>query len=143
MDPVTGESALCIAVANRKIEIVRLLLNRGAKVNVASNYGLTPLMRAVHSNTVEDNTDIVDLLLGNGANPNSFTKTGLSALDFVLGRKQLSYVDMLIKHGAKLNQRNKFGKTVLTRMIDGRARNSIDAASDQLIDYIKKLGAKE
>ena len=44
-------------------EIVEMLLNRGANINAANQYGITPLHNAVKSKTME----IIELLLKKGA----------------------------------------------------------------------------
>lgn len=60
------------------VEIVKLLLDAGAHVNVQNSEGNTPLMLAVSSS----NTDVVTLLLARGADVNAKSREGYAALQF-------------------------------------------------------------
>ena len=56
---VRGLTALMMASANGHTEIVKLLLDKGADVNVKNTYGITALFTA----SVHGHTEIVKLLL--------------------------------------------------------------------------------
>ena len=56
---VRGLTALMMASANGHTEIVKLLLDKGADVNVKNTYGITALFMA----SVHGHTEIVKLLL--------------------------------------------------------------------------------
>ena len=58
-----GRTPLCIAVTYDKINIVELLLNKGADVNLPDRAKVTPLSIAVKNN----NIDMIKLLLDKGA----------------------------------------------------------------------------
>jgi len=75
-----------------EIDIVRLLINAGAEVNVAKKGGGTPLEEAANARSPE----IVRLLLSNGADPNLG-----SPLSMARKRNSREIMDILIKAGAR------------------------------------------
>ena len=96
-----------------KIEIVLLLLDRGADVNTFSSshsWGplLTPLM-AVSGSDERDETDeglrrdVVQLLLDRGANPKAVDKDGHTALYFAEKSGNTLVADVLRKHSAGMD----------------------------------------
>lgn len=50
---VTGQTALGSACGLGRVEIVRLLLSRGADPNIANSTGMTPLQRAAYDGSTE------------------------------------------------------------------------------------------
>ena len=73
-----GWSALHYAASGPEPEIVRTLLERGAEVDAPSPNGTTPLMMAAQYGT----EDSVKLLLARGADPNKRNQKNLNAADF-------------------------------------------------------------
>lgn len=67
-DKITGEAALCPACAKGSIDVVKLLLKRGADPNIISgkNPRMVPLVLAV----IYNRAAVCKLLLAHGANPN-------------------------------------------------------------------------
>jgi hypothetical protein len=68
------------AAAARSVSIARLLLEHGARVNARqgrTDRGFTPLMEAAFNGQVE----MVELLLGHGADPSMKDDDGKSAVD--------------------------------------------------------------
>jgi hypothetical protein len=61
---ITGETPLHIAVGQRKVELAKALILRGANANVETNGGKTPLSLAV-ANRVD--TQLIELMIKNGA----------------------------------------------------------------------------
>ena len=83
------------AVGKNRIEIVRLLLDAGADVNVKDSKGISPLHWAF-------TPEMVDFLVSKGAEPNAKTSAGLTPLD-VIAERSGSYrpvIEVLLKHGA-------------------------------------------
>lgn len=74
-----GKSALHYAVQNYHIEIVSLLLSKGAKVDISDIHGNTPLSDAVFNS--EGRGEIIRLLLEYGADRNLKNKHGVSPVD--------------------------------------------------------------
>lgn len=67
-----GETALQISAANGYVDIVSLLLNKRASVDLSNNYGWTPLMHAARYGHVE----IVSLLIRKTAKINITNRLG-------------------------------------------------------------------
>jgi ankyrin repeat protein len=102
-------SALIRASFNGNHEIVKLLIDKGAKVNQQNHNGETALMIAARKQYL----DIVETLLGAGALPDLTDKKGSSALmkSVLLGNIPIS--NALIRAGADLNLANDFNRTAL------------------------------
>lgn len=74
-----GQTSLMLAALHGKLDVVRLLVERGANLNHSAKYHLTALMLAV----INDRAQIVDILLQAGADvtlrgsgaPGFFNKT--------------------------------------------------------------------
>ena len=100
---VTGETPLHLACCNNHPEMVELLINNGAKVD-AQSYELagfkTPLLTML-SSPIRVKSDIVRILLKNGADPNATSKEGSSALDYARLWNRRKVVKILKQAGAK------------------------------------------
>lgn len=57
--------------------------------------------------------EVVDYLLARGAHPDGGKRTGMTAFHWAANRGQAVTVDKLIRAGASLEERNRFGGTVL------------------------------
>ena len=109
---VSKGNALFFAGACGHVEIVRLLLDAGADPNRGSNhpgpepYLLKPLYRAI----VYPQLDIAALLLERGAKFPSFEGDGFHRL---LWCGSVELVQLLLDHGASVDQRDRRGMTPL------------------------------
>jgi ankyrin repeat protein len=69
-----GKTPLIYACHKLEIEIIKLLLSKGADPNLADKNGNTPLHHVIvnheYSDDTQDEVQIIKLLLGNGANVN-------------------------------------------------------------------------
>jgi ankyrin repeat protein len=88
-------SPLAAAVGN--VEIMDILIMKGAKVNLAGKTKITPLLLAVLANDYES----VKFLLEKGADPNIKTTYGASSLSSALLNKNKKIIKLLLKYGAK------------------------------------------
>ena len=70
--PVNGYTALMAAAMVGHLEVVELLLQNGAVVNVYSHYGITPLSAASRNGHIA----IVETLLRNGADKDAVDNRG-------------------------------------------------------------------
>jgi hypothetical protein len=104
-----GITPLFIAVETGDIEIVRLLLDFGAKASARDNEKQTPLMRLDDDATPE----LVDLLVNHGVKIDRADKQGNTALILVAGQVKPEVVKALIDAGAAVNLKNKEGQTAL------------------------------
>ena len=78
-----GDTPLLIAIQERDLKKVQLLLDADAQVNTADAQGYTPLMWAA----IEDDLEIVQELLARGADVKAKDKKGFTVLDMAGGKK--------------------------------------------------------
>jgi methionyl-tRNA formyltransferase len=78
-----GWTPLIVASYNGSIDIVNLLIKRGADVNKANLNGTTPLMYAKDYAITTGNIDILNILLDNGANLQTKDITGKTVIDYI------------------------------------------------------------
>jgi ankyrin repeat protein len=94
-----GSTALLWATYKVDHELVRALLKAGAKANVTTVYGASPLIEAVKLSDVE----LVRLLLEARADPNSPNPDGQTALMLASTIGSLEIAKLLIDRGANVN----------------------------------------
>ena len=84
------------AAAGREA-VARLLVARGAKVNVAQRHGWTPLQEAAQNG----HEALVDALLAAGADPNAMNDDGITAADLARKAGHQAIVDRLSMEAAR------------------------------------------
>jgi hypothetical protein len=94
-----GFTPLIEAAITRQQHIAELLVARGVAINKPDVTGRTALHWAVDNFDLE----LTRFLLEHGANPNAYTRSGLSVLVYPVLRGQDSLKHLLYKHGAKLD----------------------------------------
>ncbi|CAB1318604.1 unnamed protein product, partial [Coregonus sp. 'balchen'] len=92
-----------------KVDVVELLLERGANPNAAGKNGLTPLHVAVHHN----NLDVVKLLVSKGGNAHSTAWNGYTPLHIAAKQNQVEVAGCLLQYGAYANAESLQGVTPL------------------------------
>ncbi|PKL80027.1 MAG: hypothetical protein CVV27_01010 [Candidatus Melainabacteria bacterium HGW-Melainabacteria-1] len=114
---VTGyeNTPLHEAVTSNQIEIARLLLEKGADVNINNYYDESPLLQI----SCETDPKIVDLLLKHGAKPNVNMSVfeGDSPLHIATKCRNTEMAKLLLKHGADPMIENGEGATPLQFII--------------------------
>ncbi|KAK0399896.1 hypothetical protein QR680_003264 [Steinernema hermaphroditum] len=100
-------TALTLACFQGRVEVVRLLLKYNANVEHRAKTGLTPLMEAANGGY----SAVGKLLLEASADPNAapVPSSKDTALTIAADKGHYQFVDLLIRHGANINARNKKG----------------------------------
>ncbi|XP_044751709.1 ankyrin-3-like [Coccinella septempunctata] len=105
-----GESALHFLIEKKVSEkTVRLLLNKGAEVDVGSIINRTPL----HICAIYGQADTAEALLEYNAYPNFQDTNGQIPLHLACMQGNESVIRLLISYGSSLNLKNELGKTPL------------------------------
>jgi Ankyrin repeats (3 copies) len=94
---IDGATALLVAAASGHVDTLRLLIERGATVKLADDYGDTALMAAVRAGSIES----VKLLLAAGADANARDKAGRSALAWAVRSRRPDVMAALRAKGAR------------------------------------------
>jgi ankyrin repeat protein len=95
------------AVFNGHMEIVNLLLEKGADVNLKDNFGTTPLKSAA----LNGHMRIVKLLLEKGADVNLTDKYDKTPLHWAVFNGHMEIVNLLLEKGADVDLKDNFGNT--------------------------------
>ncbi|TGQ69340.1 c-type cytochrome [Mesorhizobium sp. M00.F.Ca.ET.186.01.1.1] len=98
INEIDGVTALYIACEGGNVELAKLLINRGADINLPVSWQRTPLYAANKGGYA----DIVKLLLDNGANPNQVAKAQ-TPLHVAAEKGCLQCVIHLVDAGADVN----------------------------------------
>jgi ankyrin repeat protein len=115
-----------LMMAVEYIDVVRLLIENGANVNLQSSSGETALMMACHETR---DSEIVKLLLNHGAKVNVRASRGRTALWLASQKGKADMVSLLINAGADLESRYE----------DDDSTPLIEAASQGRANVVKLL----
>jgi ankyrin repeat protein len=112
---VDEKTAFSVAVSGRHWMVTLLLVDCGADVSMPVNNGRTPLMKLIKSGgRVTDIEPNVECLLDWGADPNVQRKKTLkTALMYAVKNEDRDLCALLLKHGARVDLKNKKGQTAL------------------------------
>lgn len=104
-----GNTLIYYAVDQMHINLVELLLSKGADINIKNQDGRTPLHIAAG---ITDDDKLLSLLISKGADVNSQDNLGNTPLHNAAGnRLYKKNIPLLISSGAKVNSVNKSGET--------------------------------
>ena len=128
------------AINANAIDCVKLMIDRGANVNLPGDEGVTPLMTSVRV-SYRGTIEITKLLIKKGAQVNARASRGSTALMYasssVAAHYEDSYVQvvrLLIKNGAQVNIKNQMGATPLSLAREGKWQ--------KIFRELKRAGAK-
>lgn len=131
--------ALAVAAASGSEAIASMLIEHGAKVNGYTDPRSIPLLAAIDvtsTATKGARIGMIRLLLEHGADPN-VGWADMSAAESAITFGQLNVLELLIKHGLKLNARTGNGWTPLELAANSNSENDrralrmlLDAGSD-------------
>ena len=102
-------SLLTAAVENGSLELVRFLVNKGARVDLLTPAGETALMKS----TWMGNEKMARWLLSQDAQVNLQNQEGWTSLFYAAIQGRTEVVDLLLDHGANLELTDEFGRTPL------------------------------
>jgi len=107
----SGMTPLALAAALDRVELVKVLIDHGGNVNATfANLETTSLM----TSSFHGHTDVVRTLLESGANARAIDLQGSTALGYCFGgSRTLEVVNLLIKAGVDVNQKNILGMNAL------------------------------
>jgi len=107
-----GSTYLQTAVKDGDLDdVARLLIERGANVNIADDEGATPLLRV-------DSVKMAQLLIEHGARVNAADRDGLTPLHLAAFESEnIELAKLLIAHGADVNAGNREGYTPLDILV--------------------------
>lgn len=106
---VRGVTALWCAASKGHLDVVKLLVRKGAKVNHLTRNDSTPLRAACFTGRL----DIVHYLIDHGADLNLSNKYNNNCLMIASYKGFFDVVEYLLKNGAKVNQQANCGATAL------------------------------
>ncbi len=129
---------LVAAVRTQNMELVKLLVNKGANVNYAIKGDGSPLIEAARTGQLE----IVRYLLAQNADVNVYLESDETPLIQAAWNGHLPVVRYLVDHGAEVNKtvRDKYG-------LVSEKRNALRMAKREghsaVVDYLITKGAKQ
>jgi ankyrin repeat protein len=142
-----GYTALMIASANGRLDLISALVAKGANVNAQDNYGKTALMCACEEQFAvpprERRTEVVRALLKAGADPNRRDKVGTTALMISAECGQTEIIRLLLSAGADPDAQNAAGASCLqfARLDHPRLDGSKDKAA--VLELLTEAREKE
>ena len=148
----TGQTALLRAALAGDITLMRLLLEKGADPNIATFAGTTSLMAAAGVNWMGGQTfteskealmETVQLCLDKGADVNAKNSMGVTAVIGAANRGSDDILEFLVKKGARLDIKDKEGRTPLVWAEGVFLATNAPEAKPSTMALIKRLLAQE
>ncbi|PZP51530.1 MAG: hypothetical protein DI598_03040 [Pseudopedobacter saltans] len=118
------------AASRGNVDVLNYLLTKGAKLDVETDFGMTPIVMAV--SRAQSNPDIYEAFFKKGVNPKAKYTGGANLLLLgISGDKDLKLTTYLISQGLSLKDTDNYGKTAFDY-----------AAKSGNIELLKTLDAK-
>ncbi|MBR4599540.1 MAG: ankyrin repeat domain-containing protein, partial [Treponema sp.] len=113
---ISGTTPLHEAVRYGRVDIARLLLSAGAKVNAMDSIGKTPILLIIPAGA---QNEMYPLLIKSKANVNQKDMYGDTVLHVAtMANAPVNTLALLVSNGASVNERNKEGVTPLALAIE-------------------------
>jgi ankyrin repeat protein len=147
----TGQTAFLRASLAGDITVMRLLLEKGADPNIATFAGTTALMAAAGVNWMTGQTfteskealmEAVQLCLDKGGDVNAKNSMGVTAVIGAANRGSDDILEFLVKKGARLDIKDKEGRTPLVWAEGVFLATNAPEAKPSTMALIKKLLAQ-
>jgi ankyrin repeat protein len=121
VDEDNGRTPIFEAIERNNLDMVKLLLKFGAKLDVEDEEKMTPLMMISEDSSLE----LVELLLKKGAKVNAVAENGDTPLILAAREAKTEVLKALIDAGAELNVQNKEGVSALMNAADDENLESV------------------
>jgi len=130
LDKENGKSSLHYAAESGHEDLVGLLLDQGANINIQNpKNGSTPL----HLASFYGHSSVVSLLMKRGCNPNVPNNHQVTALHAACDNNKIACVEALIKGGANMESKDKKGATPL--------HYAVAQGNKETVEFLCKSGA--
>jgi hypothetical protein len=142
-----GDTALHVAAAAHRVELVQLLLDLEADPHARNRHGAQPLHLAADAAPGLARWDAaaqaatIACLIAAGADPNAADRRGVTALHRAVRTRSAAAVGALLEGGADPGRRNGKGSTplVLAAWTTGRSGSGLKEARAQLPEIVRLL----
>ncbi len=106
-----GTTALHNAAHLGNLDMLRFLLEKGARIDPKNRWGATPLLSACGSHFATN--EMLDCLIAEGANLNASDQYGQNALILSVIYPKADFIKRLLKEGTNVNHATSNGQTAL------------------------------
>jgi ankyrin repeat protein len=144
----TGQTAFIRAAQSADVPLMRLLLSKGADPRITTFNGTNALMAAAGVNWVVGQTfsestsawlEAVKVCLDLGFDVNAVNQMGLAAVHGAANRGSDDIIELLAAHGARLDIKDKEGRTPMTWAEGVFLATNSPVAKPSTIALIKRL----
>jgi len=133
-----GDTPLIIASTFGNLTIVKYLLLKGAKVDIKNKDGDTALSMSGFSTNKKNNSEIIHLLVSNGADVNFKDSGGNTVLYTAVLFDKVDLIENFLKNGANLNIKNDDGTSALLEICSLEPKKF-----KQVVELFTKYGNKK
>jgi len=98
-------SALQRTIRRGHVDVAKILIDHGAKVNTIDEWGCSSIHAAAAAN--ENGVEILEMLLKQGANINAACTAGETPFYYAVGNVNLESVKFLLKNGAEFSEKTE------------------------------------
>jgi len=134
-----GDTALHMAAAGFKFELVQILIDHGAEYGAKNRRGAEPLHYASDCNTWNPDAQVatIECLIRAGANPNATDASGVAPIHRAVRTRCAAAVQALLCGGAKPDLHNKSGSTPLHLAVQNTGRGG--SGSPEAIEQQRQI----